>query len=279
MQRRCGCLSVGEDNDEGYAQLSDLEKEREMKCLCLQVEHVPSKTMLARVTSWRAASMSITKWSETNGFEGHVERDRYHEKIHIHCQQRQHESMSRKIMEACQREASTRSDRWMINGAGETVSSTKEMGKNGNRIDDRNGNGNDKVWSSEQIWAAVATERVSETLDVTALNRGRVEIMLTGSLVLTLSLQPIHSIEIVENNIALGSEEALALNTALTRALLQCEKRFVAHLRQGVLTISALENKEETANALENVPDAASLTLLRTMCQYIGEVGLLKGTT
>lgn len=266
-------LSVGEENREGYAELPYSEKERRMKCLCLQLEHIPSKSTLARVLSWQAAKESVIKWSDSRGFEGHNVRDECHEKIHIHCQQRQHESLSREIMEACKKEASTGSDRWVATGGELRTTATAGEEKEGNEKANRS------IWPQERVWAALATERISETLDVTALNRGRVEVLLSEGLALTLSLQPLDQAEVVENTVGSESSEARALSSAMTRALLKCEGEYVAHLRRRLAATAAFVERtgDNGANITKEIePEEPPLHLLRAMCEHIGRVGLLK---
>ena len=116
------------------------------------------------------------KWGNSRGFEGHTIGDKYHAVIHTHCQQRQHESLSREVMDACKKEASTSSDRWIIKGSSEGMK-------------EREGGKKDTTWSEGQVWEALASERISETLDVASLNRGHVELMLSEGIALTLSLK------------------------------------------------------------------------------------------
>ena len=269
-------LSIGEANEEGYAELPDLEKEREMKCLCLRAEHLPSKTILAHVTSWQAAKESVMKWGNSRGFEGHTIGDKYHAVIHTHCQQRQHESLSREVMDACKKEASTSSDRWIIKGSSEGMK-------------EREGEKKDTTWSEGQVWEALASERISETLDVASLNRGHVELMLSEGIALTLSLQPLEPKDGGTVACCVESVEAKTLNTALTRALLQCEREYVAFLKRRRLAraTTAKDEGEEKAGAGNGSSSSSAQKpadekdeepcppLLRTMCDYIGRVGLL----
>ncbi len=228
-------LVMGESSSPGYAVLSPAETNRPIFTISLALNYAPSNTTLAQFTSWETANERALSWSSTPGASpdtsttggggGDVTADSFHEAIHNHCHKRQHESLSRDIMEALKQEASTSFDRWIISPRVATTTSTSSSTSSS---------------PSEDGVNVLKAARFSDTLDVSFLNRGEVEIALSENITLLITLTPLpaDSEQQQQQQLAISSgesrgnrnEKEVELLTFLKDAYMQCASRYVSHL-------------------------------------------------
>jgi hypothetical protein len=181
----------------GFAVLPPQEVSRDMVSLCLTLKRHCSGSgnnsggavVLARVVSWACASRSLVAWEHTTGGASHastssssssscLEREgmRFNKAVHQHCQRRQHESLCKEVLSALKKDAAAAHDRWIISPRVTAAASLSDSSSTPTDI------------TLASFRALLASEGMSSTLDVSFLNRGQVEVMLSQSLTLEVAL-------------------------------------------------------------------------------------------
>lgn len=264
-------LVMGGDSSPGYAVLPSTETDRHMFSLSLSLIFVPENVTIAHFTSWVTSQERALSWKDTPGYVPGASGDTFNEAIHNHCHKRQHESLSREIMSCLKVEASSEFDRWIITPkvVAPPLSSSSSKGKKvGTGTDTSTGTGTSTGSGSgelslSEIRKIVESTRMSETLDVSFLNRGVVEIALSEDISLGVSLiRP--PIDVDDDR----DKTTDPLYDILKGAYMACASEYVSFLsRRGGQ--QGLEEKEEDGDDIASRNGATPTGLLRSLCDNV----------
>ena len=169
--------------------------------------------------------------------------NKHHKTIHEHCIKRQHEALSKDILEIFKSEACNCCDRWMVSPRAALFNATN-LSKTTETFTDTD----DKIDHAKVLKDA----RFSESLDILFLNRGEVEIALSEYISLTISLVN-HGQQHQQHSVAseMYDQPEIELENrilaCLKTAYCQCVSQYVTYLMQ-MPTISKNEKTEMDTN-------------------------------